>query len=865
MSFDPYLQWLGIRSPQRPPNHYQLLGLELFEADRDVIATAADRQMAHVRKYQSGPHSSLSQRLLNELAAAKLCLLKPETKSQYDAALRNTLAASINGMPRRRTFGVPLAIAAGAVAVAGVTITYYLTRGTPERRSAAISHPDIALRTPRESLPVTKPVPIGDQPPNEAAQQAEENPQTQTDEKRGEQSADPAGAAALVGEPASESQRDLLVRVHEGPAAEDDSKRPAPSAQPEVAPWELPRDAVRRPFRLPDNVPPSDVRNLYRALQARDVEAARRALEKVRGRAASQAEREEADRLEMLTDKIAEFWGAVDQAIEKEITRGATLEFRGIPVVVDARTDSQITLRAAAGQTKTYSIERDEMDPDLAVGLARVVLDQGGAAADLPVGLFLHLDKDGDVREARELLAEAVEQGFPVEVLFAMPGPGSGAPRSKRQVEDESTAATASPPEARPRQPIPSAHAQAEALDEIQRILAEDYARRDSDGQARLAAKLVNLAHSTRNDVAARYALYQESIKLGVASGAADTVLQALDGLAYNFDVDEHALRLTELDTLIGTVRGTPGRQAICESLLEWAERLSSDDQLATADKYASVAIKTARAARDPELVKRAISVRDRIARLDKRYAAARPAIEKLAMDPEDEQANGVVGEYYCFHKHQFSRGIAHLAKGTPGELKDTALMELRPPSTPEDQVALGDRWWELAEHQKDRLLQTGMRNRAVHWYESALPQLNGLTRQKVESRLLAQADPSGREPTARRLARKQFFSLTRHPWEIQWWTEGNPHGPVATWSDVRFQPEGKVTYRDSKSPSKVVALAWESTPEGIRIAGPDRVTVLRVQDDQLVAEQYSPKDPARRVMRRGLGVPQRDSASLAG
>ncbi len=86
--FDPYLHWLGIRDPQRPPNYYRLLGVELFESDPVVLANAADRQMAHVRTFQTGPRSAESQRILNELAAAKICLLNPHKKDAYDAKLR---------------------------------------------------------------------------------------------------------------------------------------------------------------------------------------------------------------------------------------------------------------------------------------------------------------------------------------------------------------------------------------------------------------------------------------------------------------------------------------------------------------------------------------------------------------------------------------------------------------------------------------------------------------------------------------------------------------------------------------------------------------------------------------------------------
>ena len=89
--FDPYLKWLGIRDPKRPPNHYRLLGLELFEEDTEVIAGAADRQMAHVRTFQLGPHGELSQRILGELAEARRSLLDDNTRAAYNQSLTAAL------------------------------------------------------------------------------------------------------------------------------------------------------------------------------------------------------------------------------------------------------------------------------------------------------------------------------------------------------------------------------------------------------------------------------------------------------------------------------------------------------------------------------------------------------------------------------------------------------------------------------------------------------------------------------------------------------------------------------------------------------------------------------------------------------
>ena len=83
-SFDAYHKWLGIRPEEQPANHYRLLGINLFEGDADVIASAADQRMGHVRLFQTGEHAAFSQRILNELATARVCLLNSSKKVAYD-------------------------------------------------------------------------------------------------------------------------------------------------------------------------------------------------------------------------------------------------------------------------------------------------------------------------------------------------------------------------------------------------------------------------------------------------------------------------------------------------------------------------------------------------------------------------------------------------------------------------------------------------------------------------------------------------------------------------------------------------------------------------------------------------------------
>ena len=91
--FDPYHKWLGIPRRDQPPNHYRLLGIEVFESDPDVIDAAAEQRASFVRQCVTGKQVRHSQQILNEIASARLTLLKENEKRNYDLALRKQMAA----------------------------------------------------------------------------------------------------------------------------------------------------------------------------------------------------------------------------------------------------------------------------------------------------------------------------------------------------------------------------------------------------------------------------------------------------------------------------------------------------------------------------------------------------------------------------------------------------------------------------------------------------------------------------------------------------------------------------------------------------------------------------------------------------
>jgi formylglycine-generating enzyme required for sulfatase activity len=110
MTFDPYDQWLNISPQRRPPNHYELLGLPLFENDPDRIHAAGMERIAHVRNFQLGQHGRDAIRLLGELAGAFDCLSTPERKATYDRQLRQsaeTAAPAVSINPEASTAREP--------------------------------------------------------------------------------------------------------------------------------------------------------------------------------------------------------------------------------------------------------------------------------------------------------------------------------------------------------------------------------------------------------------------------------------------------------------------------------------------------------------------------------------------------------------------------------------------------------------------------------------------------------------------------------------------------------------------------------------------------------------------------------------
>ena len=90
MPEDLYKKILQIPEGERPPHHYELLNIELFESDVNVIHNAGLQQFKEVRKWQLVEDPETSRfvlQLLEQLSWACTTLEIPEKKGKYDEEL----------------------------------------------------------------------------------------------------------------------------------------------------------------------------------------------------------------------------------------------------------------------------------------------------------------------------------------------------------------------------------------------------------------------------------------------------------------------------------------------------------------------------------------------------------------------------------------------------------------------------------------------------------------------------------------------------------------------------------------------------------------------------------------------------------
>jgi len=175
--FDPYHKWLSIPKDKRPPTHYQLLGISPSEEDSQAIEAAAKRQSDLVRQFKQSEHADAVGMILYEIEEARLCLLNPESRRQYDSKLnqlhkrqRSSFAGRVpaghtvgeeSGLVRQY-FGIMAVIVAGFMLMAAFAFWLPWRKldkadEQPPQQVAEAQPAPVEKKLPEETIPAEKP------------------------------------------------------------------------------------------------------------------------------------------------------------------------------------------------------------------------------------------------------------------------------------------------------------------------------------------------------------------------------------------------------------------------------------------------------------------------------------------------------------------------------------------------------------------------------------------------------------------------------------------------------------------------------------------------------------------------------------
>lgn len=770
-TFNPYHKWLGISPKDQPPNYYRLLAIELFESDADVIEGAADQRMAHVRTFQTGQNSALSQRILNELSAAKLCLLDPQKKAEYDRQLqaKTSPPAPPRGVanagaqpplqplpieaPAVPAFSVPdspvsvarvraarskpawqqpavLAGIAAAILVCGAAI-YFLSAGPQPKAVQARASRPAASKKSVPSAPASKrrePTPV----------QAAVSPDKTTAPLQQPEIVEPVGADSgdIDADPTA-GDKSMPELAPPAPAASEQLPRPEPNKPIDVlAAIDLDRDLPNSRWRLDGSSLVSSEGD-HSAVQLPVVVPDDYRLDIVAAREAG--------------DDCISFTLPVGGAQTSLIIDGYEGKLSGLQTIdgkhIDVNETRREGTRFADGRPKLISIivrnNRVQMTCD-----GQELVDWTGDVSRLgPSSNLKNLPYKDRIYLGHWYSRYRISK---IE-LTPLSAEAPSVPVGSREVVDKNGDRRRNWGDLASGKHVlqpPDEAAQKKSREEIQKTFGVELAGAKTPAAKRnLAQRLIEQAAKTPDDATARYVLLRQAADLAGEAGDVDLAWKAVDELASEFAVDLFSFKQEALTTA-GKAAKSPRQfrelaERDCELL---TASLAVGDATAT-KKIALQAQGFAKRTKDRVSVK-VIANRTRDAgKLAAEFEDVAAARKTLETAPDDAKANLKAGQYAVRVQGDWGTALPMIAKGSASPWQKAAADELalaEATPTPQETAALADGWWALAE--KERWPgRHYVRMHAAEWYRRALPLLAGAAREQPQSRLVEMlADDDG-------------------------------------------------------------------------------------------------------------------------
>lgn len=692
--FDPYHTWLGIRPEEQPPNHYRLLGIALFEDDASVIANAADQRMVYLRTFQSGKHSALSQRLLNEVAAANLCLLNTRKKAAYDAKLRQTIEAA-SPQPGGE-----------------------LAEVFQQAENASISKPRRRRRSQNTGALIGVVV---------------------------------FGLVVVIGAGlyVSGAFNELLALIDSG-----DAQPATPAAASAARPAGPPR--LRMPPGAMDLLAIFDpLRNTLAGQWSREgailvgSAAARLAFPQPvtpEYDLTVVAQRTQGNNALIVILPI----GSKQVAA---VLDGDGAKFSGLSGI-DGRGFRENDTSKPGPQlpddryfTAVFSVRADRINVTVD---GRAVIDWTGAANRVQV------PSGWGTPDPREI-GLMVVSSFRFSQVFLAPVGSLAPPSSRPSPQAAARALPALPnraPEPSPdlppvvaptiptlgRSPAPDADKQQQALKLLEERFKTADAKQAAD-KVKLARELVD-AVQTVNDPVERFVSLRKAAELAADGGDPVLMVSVVDRLADQFEFNALAAKVTLMETVAGTTTDAEQFKLLIDGFQTLAAEAIKAREFDLGEQLGVAVLKACARPEGRVYRKQVAAQRLATAKAREDWRTVERQMETLKTRPDDPEANLAAGRWICLVEGDWPKGLPHLAKGSIPVWREAAERELKGPADAAGMAAIGDGWWDLAG--RERLeARDALRDHAAQWYERAMVGADGPLKARLEKRLLEAATPA--------------------------------------------------------------------------------------------------------------------------
>ncbi len=268
-------------------------------------------------------------------------------------------------------------------------------------------------------------------------------------------------------------------------------------------------------------------------------------------------------------------------------------------------------------------------------------------------------------------------------------------------------------------------------------------------------AELLDQAALPVHQPAARFAYLRRARTIALEARDVNLAVEACEKLESWFEVDGIRRRSAVLTRCFSATATRAAQEALANRCLQLGfAAIAQEDYrfMAALNRLARVA---ASKTEMPYLIQQAEFMAQEAEQGEKGYQRIAADADALREKPNDPAANLAVGQFLCLIKNDWERGLAMLKKSSDPTMQAVASQEMAKPASHEEQVALGDLWWDIAETgSKNASSATldGMRRRARYWYLKALGQFNPGQRADLATRVQPRIDAVPSKPIVLRI-----------------------------------------------------------------------------------------------------------------